>query len=186
MDAQEVHEQNEIHWLREEKYVLIFSQAGKPIFATHPDPLKLSSLFGLLQAMLSKTNNRLHVIQAGGHKIVFSVLGPLIIVMSSRNGIPTSYIQLQAEYLYAQILFHFTLSALQEAYRRNQAYDLRVMLGNTGNELEGILEVASSSPCLLLNAVPVLRLPGEVRLACTNVLSGVKQVSHRLEMNFNC
>ncbi|CAK9035572.1 Vacuolar fusion protein MON1 homolog A, partial [Durusdinium trenchii] len=172
-------EENEQRWLARPKNVLVLSRAGKPIFSSGGDELALSSIFGLLQAMLAKTDERLRVVRAGSEFcMVLAVRGPLIVVIVSRTGLePVGYLQVQLEFVYAQILMHFTLSALQDTFRRKPGYDLRDLLGNTRTEIDGITQLARESPALMLEAVECLRLPAEVRNGATAILNSVRQAN---------
>eukprot|EP00516_Mucochytrium_quahogii_P002482 CAMPEP_0203765480 /NCGR_PEP_ID=MMETSP0098-20131031/18437_1 /ASSEMBLY_ACC=CAM_ASM_000208 /TAXON_ID=96639 /ORGANISM=" , Strain NY0313808BC1" /LENGTH=485 /DNA_ID=CAMNT_0050661737 /DNA_START=37 /DNA_END=1491 /DNA_ORIENTATION=- len=172
---QEKRQATEAKWMQYDKNVIVFSRAGKPVYSSNGDELELSSVFSVLQAMMAKTDNRLHMIRAGEEFImVFAACGPLFLVIISRTSEPVGYLQLQLQFIYAQILFHFTYSALDEAFRRNPGYDLRSMLGGTRTELEGIMELARDTPSLMLQAVPVLFLPHD-RNAATSILYSAKQ-----------
>ena len=172
----ELRQESERAWMRRDKNVLVFSRAGKPVYSSGADELELSSVFSLLQAMLARTGDRLRVIRAGpGLVMVFAIRGPLMLAVVSRRDEPVGYLQLQLEYVYAQILFHFTFSALDDTFRRKPGYDLRALLGGTRTELEGVVESAGGSPAMLLEAVPVLQLAAEARAAATAVLFSVRQ-----------
>ncbi|GBG27125.1 Vacuolar fusion protein MON1 [Hondaea fermentalgiana] len=169
-------EKAERAWLRRQKNVVIFSRAGKPIYSSGGDEFQLSSIFGLLQAMLAKTDDRLRVIRAGKNfVIVFAARGPLLLAAASRGQEPVGYLQVQLEYIYAQILFHFTLTALMDTFRRRPGYDMRGMLGGARTELLGVVELAESTPTLMLEAVPTLAIPQDARTQAINTLYTARQ-----------
>lgn len=174
----EQEEYDEHGWLSRPKNVIVFSRAGKPIYASGGDEFRLSSIFGLLQAMLAKTDNRLKVIRAGPNfVIVFAARGPLLLAIASRGSDPVGYLQVQLEYIYAQILVHFTLTSLLDTFRRKPGYDLRSMLGGARTELQGICDLAETTPSLMLSAIPMLAIPAEVRASAVHILSSARQSS---------
>jgi hypothetical protein len=172
----EERQESERSWMERSKNILVFSRAGKPVYSSGADELELSSVFSLLQAMLARTGDRLRVIRAGkGLLLVFAIRGPLMLAVASRKNEPIGYLQLQLEYIYAQILVHITFSALDDTFRRKPGYDLRGLLGGTRPELEGVIESAESSPAMMLAAVNSLHIPTDVRAAATSVLYSVRQ-----------
>jgi len=158
--------------------ILVLTRAGKPVYSSSGDELEMSSAFGLLQAMMAKTEEKLKVVRAGrGFVMVFSVCGPLLVAAISKTDVPVGFLQVQLEYVFAQILVHFTLSALHNTFSRMQGYDLRSMLGGTRRELHGIIDMAYTSPSMLLSAVQHLTLPAETRNFVTSVLLSSRQAN---------
>ena len=65
------------------KHVLVFTKAGKPVWARHGDEEVTSALMGILYTMFSiveETDDELHEIElGGGRKMVYYHVEPLIL-----------------------------------------------------------------------------------------------------------
>ena len=65
------------------KHVLVFTKAGKPVWARHGDEEVTSALMGILYTMFSiveETGDELHEIElGGGRKMVYYHVEPLIL-----------------------------------------------------------------------------------------------------------
>ena len=163
-------------WRKRDKHIFVLSNAGKPVYSRYGDESHLSSLFGMLQAILSRTEEKLKNVRAGEHEIVFLVRNPLFLVAVARTGEPTAYLERQLSYIHSYILFHMTAKSLNDIFRRNASYDLRGLLGGTSG-FESLLHMAHATCSLSLEAPPSLRIPVDVRSAATDVLMSVKQTN---------
>jgi vacuolar fusion protein MON1 len=70
-------------WINQRCHVFILSTAGKPVYSLHGSEEKLSTLFGLLQALVSVVqsgDDSIRSITARNIKFVFLVKSPLILV----------------------------------------------------------------------------------------------------------
>lgn len=86
------------NWLNQKKHVFILSSAGKPIYSLHGDEDKFSSLFGVMQALVSfvqSNNDTIKAINAAGVKFVFLTKHPFILVAVSRTNSSVQQIQIQ-------------------------------------------------------------------------------------------
>lgn len=86
------------NWLNQKKHVFILSSAGKPIYSLHGNEDKLSSLFGVMQALVSfvqSNNDTIKAINAAGVKFVFLTKHPFILVAVSRTNSSVQQIQIQ-------------------------------------------------------------------------------------------
>lgn len=112
------------------KHIFVLSSAGKPVFSLLGDEQRLSTLMGLIQALLSlcadcDDGDEIESISAGSRRFVFLKRGNLVLVAvsSSEAGMLDddcgvkgekdapeceSFLRLQLEYLYASILFLLT------------------------------------------------------------------------------
>lgn len=119
------------------KHIFVLSSAGKPVFSLSGDEQQLSTLMGMIQALLSLCadcdgGDELESISAGGRRFVFLKRGNLVLVAVSSSSPPflgsdsdadeeeegeeaggeepecESFMRLQLEYLYASILFLLT------------------------------------------------------------------------------
>lgn len=74
---------HDLEWIKQRCHVFILSTAGKPIYSLHGSEEKLSTLFGLLQALVSVVqsgDDSIKSITAMNTKFVFLVKSPLILV----------------------------------------------------------------------------------------------------------
>lgn len=86
------------NWLNQKKHVFILSSAGKPIYSLHGNEDKLSSLFGVMQALVSfvqSNNDTIKAINAAGVKFVFLTKHPFILVAIVRTNSSVQQIQIQ-------------------------------------------------------------------------------------------
>jgi len=125
----------------------------------------ISRICALLQALMSSvpsvlgSNNNIQSLRSQYQTIVFMSMGALTLVAISRSrtgGSATSttttttssdccttetesYLRLQLEYIYCQIIFTVT-SRIQESFTYNPSFDLRTLLGNTDTLINAILD----------------------------------------------
>ena len=163
-------------WKAREKHIFVLSNAGKPVYSRYGDESHLSSLFGMLQAILSRTDDKLRSVRAGQHEIVFLVRNPLFLISVTKSGEPTEYIEKQLSYIHGYILFHMTAKSLNDIFRRKASYDLRGLLGGTAG-FESLLKMSHDTSSVMFEAPRSLRLSTDVRSAATDVLLSVKQTN---------
>lgn len=75
-------------WINQPAHVFILSTAGKPIYSLHGSEEKLSTLFGLLQALVSVVqsgDDAIRSITVRNTKFVFLVKSPLILVAVNKS-----------------------------------------------------------------------------------------------------
>ncbi|CAM9201859.1 unnamed protein product, partial [Hapterophycus canaliculatus] len=77
------------------KHIFVLSSAGKPVFSLSGDEQQLSTLMGLIQALLSlctdcDSGDELESISAGGRRFVFLKRGNLVLVAVSSSSRPLS------------------------------------------------------------------------------------------------
>jgi vacuolar fusion protein MON1 len=85
---QEYDHLHDSEWINQRCHVFILSTAGKPIYSLHGSEEKLSTLFGLLQALVSivqSGDDAIRSITAKNTKFVFLVKSPLILVGVNKN-----------------------------------------------------------------------------------------------------
>ena len=160
-------------WLtRENRHVFILSSAGKPIFSLHGDEQKLSSFIGLVQAIVSfseDAGDAVRTVKAGPYSFVFLMRNSIYLLSTSRSHHAVSHMMLELEYLHSQILFILTSKGL-DVLKRNPNYDLRSLLGGTENVMAGLCRTATSDATMLLEAVQQLRIPAASRAAAAQIL----------------
>ncbi|KNC97432.1 uncharacterized protein SPPG_07355 [Spizellomyces punctatus DAOM BR117] len=161
-------------WTHHKKHFFILSSAGKPIYSRYGDEAKLSSFMGLIQAILSffaSDDDSIRCLNAGSHKFVFSMKGPLYLVAVSSTGESELQLRQQLECLYAQILFVLTGAALTRIFETRGNYDLRNLLSGTEMFLDHLSGAFQSGSGYFLGAIPCLRMSSRLRQKIGNVLA---------------
>ncbi|KAI8586670.1 vacuolar fusion protein MON1-like protein A-like protein [Geranomyces variabilis] len=161
-------------WTNRRKHFFILSCAGKPIYSRYGDEAKLSSLMGLIQAIISffaSDDDSVRSLTAGGHTFVFSVKGPLYLVAVSSTGESVAQLRQQLSYLHSQILFILTSTQLTRIFDTRVNYDLRNLLSGTEMFLDQLARSFQSTPGFFLGSVQCLRMPARVRQKVAQALS---------------
>ena len=125
-------------WRRRKKHVFIVSSAGKPIFTRHGDEDKLNPLFGVMCSLVSfmtQNDDTPRVVLAGNHKIVFLIRGPIYLISVSRTGEPTAHLARQLQFVYTQLVSILTRKGLEHVFKRKHGFDLRNLLGTSGEQV---------------------------------------------------
>ncbi|KAJ3021156.1 hypothetical protein HKX48_009075 [Thoreauomyces humboldtii] len=157
---------NSARWANRKKHFFILSSAGKPIYSRYGDESKLSSFMGLIQAIISfyvSDDDSVRCLNAGVHKFVFSMKGPLYLVAVSSTGESEVQLRQQLDYLYGQVLFILTSAQLKRIFDQRSNYDLRSLLAGTEMFLDQLARSFQRSPGFFLEAVQCLRLPSRLR-----------------------
>eukprot|EP00283_Hemiselmis_rufescens_P013635 CAMPEP_0173450512 /NCGR_PEP_ID=MMETSP1357-20121228/44914_1 /TAXON_ID=77926 /ORGANISM="Hemiselmis rufescens, Strain PCC563" /LENGTH=419 /DNA_ID=CAMNT_0014417201 /DNA_START=1 /DNA_END=1255 /DNA_ORIENTATION=- len=165
------------------------SSAGKPIFTRYGDEEKLNPIYGVMCSLVnfvSEQGDTLRCIYAGNHKIAFLVRGPVFLVMASRTGEPSAHLTRQLQFLYTQLVSILTRKGLEHVFRRRHGFDLRNLLGASGEQFLSNLtssmdahKLSSALPLqtslsYLLGAPSCLRLPVTARQSVNKALLSVK------------
>ncbi|KAJ3173014.1 Vacuolar fusion protein MON1 A [Geranomyces variabilis] len=161
-------------WTNRRKHFFILSCAGKPIYSRYGDEAKLSSLMGLIQAIISffaSDDDSVRSLTAGGHTFVFSVKGPLYLVAVSSTGESVAQLRQQLSYLHSQILFILTSTQLTRIFDTRVNYDLRNLLSGTEMFLDQLARSFQSTPGFFLGSVQCLRMPARIRQKVAQALS---------------
>jgi hypothetical protein len=159
-------------WRSRRKHFFVLSSAGKPIFTRHGDDVKLTSLFGVIQALISFVNVRkdhLSSIYAGDHTIVFLTRGPIYLCCASRTGESSTTLRMQLDLLYRQFVFILT-SKLSSILSKQAGYDLRALLGGTDNAVRQLTSVMGTNMAFGLSAIKCVELPKQLRSRVGEVL----------------
>ena len=170
-DTRNTHEQvdedvNHPDWVKHKKHIFVLSSAGKPIYSRYGNEDKLSTLTGVMQALVSfveDDNNHLRSIVAGDHKFVFLVKGHLILVAISYAKESEAQMAVQLTHVYHQILSVLTLRQLERIMNQRGNYDLRRLLGGTEKFIDSLLNLMDHEPSVLLGAVRCLPLKSSIR-----------------------
>ena len=116
---------------QEKQHVFVLTEAGKPVYSRHGSEDKLSSIMGVMLAIVSCVHDRNDVIRsivAGNRKFVFLIKLPLILVCVSSTAETIQQIKLHLRYVYNTIISVITLSQLNRIYAQQKNFDLRRLL----------------------------------------------------------
>ena len=116
---------------QEKQHVFVLTEAGKPVYSRHGSEDKLSSIMGVMLAIVSCVQDRNDVIRsivAGNRKFVFLIKIPLILVCVSSTSETIQQIKLHLRYVYNTIISVITLSQLNRIYAQQKNFDLRRLL----------------------------------------------------------
>lgn len=161
-------------WKSKQKHVFILSSAGKPVYSRYGSEEKLVTLFGVMQALVSVTqdmdDDSIEAIYFGSRTLVFSVKGPIILVAVSSTREPLSFLNKQLSYVYSQIVSVLTLSQVTRIFEERRNYDLRRLLTGSERLIDSLLKSTELEPDLLINGVSCLPLPLNSREAISNTI----------------
>ena len=166
-------------WAAHKKHIFIFSNAGKPIFSRYGNPEHLSTLTGVMQAMVSfvtDDNDTLKEICAGARKFVFVLKGSLYFVSISGTTEPTEDLVQQLEYLYLQVISILT-EKIQNIFEKKSNFDLRNLLGGTDNCIYSLIHNMSNSLAYSFGSISCLKLPKMIRQQIGEVLTKTRTPS---------
>ncbi|KAI8975580.1 vacuolar fusion protein MON1 [Mycotypha africana] len=162
------------NWADHDKHFFILSSAGKPIWARYGDESQLSTLMGVIQAIISffqDSDDTIKSIQAQQHQIVFIIKGPLYYVAVSRTGESATQLRDQLLFLHNQILSVLTNAQLTKIFEQRVNFDLRRLLGGTEVFLESLSDLFSKDHSFMLSGLQCLRLSKTVREQIGQVLA---------------
>uniref|UniRef100_A0A803LXU4 Vacuolar fusion protein MON1 homolog n=1 Tax=Chenopodium quinoa TaxID=63459 RepID=A0A803LXU4_CHEQI len=122
-----------VSWRKRKKHFFILSNSGKPIYSRYGDEHKLAGFSATLQAIISFVENggdRVKLVRAGKHQVVFLVKGPIYLVCISCTEEPYESLRGQLELLYGQMILILTKS-VNRCFEKNSKFDMTPLLGGT-------------------------------------------------------
>ncbi|XP_066500602.1 vacuolar fusion protein MON1 homolog B [Hoplias malabaricus] len=160
-------------WRSHRKHVFVLSEAGKPIYSRYGSEEALSSVMGVMMALVSFVQaggNNIQSIYSDERRIVFMQKGPLVFVSVSKSR--QSELQLRAEllHIYHQIVSMLTQASIHRIFQRRKNYDLRRLLLGSEKVLDTLLDVIESEAGFLLSAVQCLPLAPSSRDTINQIL----------------
>ncbi|RCH84542.1 Vacuolar fusion protein mon1b [Rhizopus azygosporus] len=161
-------------WLQHRKHFFILSNSGKPVWTRYGDESRLSSLMGVVQAIISffqDSDDTIKTIHAGEHSFVFLLKEPLYYVCVSRTGESDSQLRDQLLYLHNQILSVLTNVQLTKIFEQRVNFDLRRLLGGTEIFLDSLSTSFSHDHSFMLSALQCLRVNKSVRDQVGSILT---------------
>jgi hypothetical protein len=107
---------------------------------------------------------------AGGHKFVFLVKSPIVLVAVAHTQESDSQLLTQLNMVFQQVLSVLTYTQLVRIFQQRRNYDLRRLLSGTEKFIDNLLNLVDHEPSFLLGAVQCLPLPAGVRDAIGSIL----------------
>ncbi|KAI4322266.1 hypothetical protein L6164_021977 [Bauhinia variegata] len=164
-----------ISWRKRKKHFFILSHSGKPIYSRYGDEHKLAGFSATLQAIISFVENggdRVKLVRAGKHKVVFLVKGPIYLVCISCTEEPYESLSGQLELIYGQMIVILTKS-VNRCFEKNPKFDMTPLLGGTDVVFSSLIRSFNRNPATFLHAYTCLPLSYATRQAAGAILQDV-------------
>ncbi|XP_052186421.1 vacuolar fusion protein MON1 homolog isoform X3 [Diospyros lotus] len=164
-----------LSWRKRKKHFFILSHSGKPIYSRHGDEHKLAGFSATLQAIISFVENggdKIKLVRAGKHQVVFLVKGPIYLVCISCTEEPYESLRGQLELIYGQMILILTKS-VNRCFEKNPKFDMTPLLGGTDVVFSSLIHSFSWNPATFLHAYTCLPLAYATRQAAGSILQDV-------------
>ncbi|GAV66405.1 Mon1 domain-containing protein [Cephalotus follicularis] len=162
-----------ISWRKRKKHFFMLSHSGKPIYSRYGDEHKLAGFSATLQAIISFVEgDRVKLVRAGKHQVVFLVKGPIYLVCISCTEEPYESLRSQLELIYGQMLLILTKS-VNRCFERNPKFDMTPLLGGTDIVFSSLIHSFNWNPATFLHAYTCLPLAYATRQAAGAILQDV-------------
>ncbi|XP_011010049.1 PREDICTED: vacuolar fusion protein MON1 homolog A-like [Populus euphratica] len=164
-----------ISWRKRKKHFFILSHSGKPIYSRYGDEHKLAGFSATLQAIISFVENggdRVKLVRAGKHQVVFLVKGPIYLVCISCTEQPYESLKGELELIYGQMILILTKS-VNRCFEKNPKFDMTPLLGGTDVVFSSLIHSFSWNPATFLHAYTCLPLAYGTRQAAGAILHDV-------------
>ncbi|KAG5515487.1 hypothetical protein RHGRI_036515 [Rhododendron griersonianum] len=164
-----------VSWRKRKKHFFILSHSGKPIYSRYGDEHKLAGFSATLQAIISFVENggdRVKLVRAGKHQVVFLVKGPIYLVCISCTEEPYESLRAQLELIYGQMILILTKS-VNRCFEKNPKFDMTPLLGGTDVVFSSLIHSFSWNPAAFLHAYTCLPLAYATRQAAGAILQDV-------------
>ncbi|KAG7671224.1 putative Protein SAND [Nannochloris sp. 'desiccata'] len=168
-----------------DKQFLVFSSAGKPIYAYHGNEEKLSSFMATAEALMSvatasrseslryirQARGYLSFHQSGRNVVAFLDRSPICLVAISTLAEPPAVLRMQLALIHGQLTSLLTASAVNSIFTKNPGYDARRLLAGSDIMLGSLIKSFTSTPNALLGAFPSFPLLPTLR---TTIIENLK------------
>nr|WGH73121.1 SAND family protein [Allium wallichii] len=164
-----------VSWRKRKKHFFLLSNSGKPIYSRYGDEHKLAGFSATLQAIISFVENggdRINLVRAGKHQVIFLVKGPIYLVCISCTEEPYEALKGQLELIYDQMLLILTKS-VNSCFEKNSKFDMTPLLGGTDAVFSSLIHAFSWNPASFLHAYTCLPLSYSTRQVASAVLQDV-------------
>ncbi|XP_069792666.1 vacuolar fusion protein MON1 homolog A [Narcine bancroftii] len=153
-------------WRQHRKHIFVFSDAGKPIYCRYGTEEALSSMTGVMVALVAfieASKDVIKSIHAEGYKVVFIRRSPLVLVAVTHTRQSEQEVAKELLYVYYQIVSFLTLTQLNRIFEQKKNYDLRRLLAGSERITDNLLNLMDKDPSFLMCAVRCLPLTSSVR-----------------------
>ncbi|GAB4825425.1 Vacuolar fusion protein mon1 [Ancistrocladus abbreviatus] len=140
-----------ISWRKRKKHFFILSHSGKPIYSR---------------------GDRVKLVRAGKHQVVFLVKGPIYLVCISCTEEPYESLRGQLELIYGQMILILTKS-VNRCFEKNPKFDMTPLLGGTDVVFSSLIHSFSWNPATFLHAYTCLPLAYPTRQAAGAILQDI-------------
>ncbi|XP_050432408.1 protein SAND isoform X2 [Adelges cooleyi] len=155
------------------KHVFVLSTAGKPIYTRYGNENQMASLFGLMIALVSVTqdsNDTLQSVYCGPTRIVFLNNDPIILVGVSQTSEPYDRIKKQLTYVYNHIISTLTLTQLKKIFQNRTNFDLRRLMSGSERLIDKLITFTENDAGFLLDSICCLQMPSSSRDKITQTI----------------
>ena len=155
------------------KHVFVLSYAGRPIFSRYGDETLLAAYMGVISAFISNVESmkdQLRSFTAGIWKFVFLYRGPIYLLSISRTKESIVQLRNQLGMVHYQLISILT-GGIATMLQRAPNYDLRHLLGGTGNSMRHLISQTNKNPSFLLDSINVLRIDSFIRNQIGTILA---------------
>ncbi|THD19916.1 Circulating cathodic antigen [Fasciola hepatica] len=167
-------------WRQKDTHVFVLSDAGKPIYSRYGEESRLSSIIGVMQALVSfvaTSGDELQSISAGERHFVFLRKPHLIFVAVGRFRDSNEHLNMLLNYVYNQILSLLTLQRIELRFERQQNLDLRRFLAGDTRLISSIIDFVEDSFGAFLQAVNCVPMATGVRDSISQLI--IQSVKNR-------
>ncbi|CAI8583011.1 unnamed protein product [Vicia faba] len=162
-------------WRKRKKHFFVLSHSGKPIYSRYGDEHRLAGFSATLQAIISFVENgddRVKLVRAGKHQVVFLVKGPIYLVCISCTEEPYESLRAQLDLIYGQMIVILTKS-VNRYFEKNPKFDMTPLLGGTDTVFSSLIHSFNWNPATFLHAYTCLPLAYATRQAAGAILQDV-------------
>ncbi|XP_058780121.1 vacuolar fusion protein MON1 homolog [Vicia villosa] len=166
-------------WRKRKKHFFVLSHSGKPIYSRYGDEHRLAGFSATLQAIISFVENgddRVKLVRAGKHQVVFLVKGPIYLVCISCTEEPYESLRAQLDLIYGQMIVILTKS-VNRYFEKNPKFDMTPLLGGTDTVFSSLIHSFNWNPATFLHAYTCLPLAYATRQAAGAILQDVADYS---------
>ncbi|XP_073222616.1 vacuolar fusion protein MON1 homolog isoform X2 [Cicer arietinum] len=140
-----------ISWRKRKKHFFVLSHSGKPIYSR---------------------GDRVKLVRAGKHQVVFLVKGPIYLVCISCTEEPYESLRRQLDLIYGQMIVILTKS-VNRCFEKNPKFDMTSLLGGTDTVFSSLIHSFCWNPATFLHAYTCLPLACATRQAAGAILQDV-------------
>ncbi|EKE38094.1 hypothetical protein ENUP19_0304G0043 [Entamoeba nuttalli] len=147
-------------WEMKKKHILIYTDAGKPIFSRYGDEIKLAPFMGTLTALSSVvadlSDSTDDVVCEDGKIIIFHSVGPIEIVIVAKTGETPQQLKIEAEMIGRKLCSIVPYTTILSLFQKKTSYDFRRLILTEYDQMKFLIHSMNVSTAILYNAVSIL------------------------------